>query len=165
MSSVKGVGFDMARSETPCGLTQATQLEFFESISTGGLSLIFPLLLSSAAFYRLSCLCCCGGNMRSTLRRPGLEADCRVLWDLVPCFKRPASAGHLVLHFVTGLMVGDRRFPKATILGASWKTPSANHPVSVPPTGSELRDSLLCGHCTKWQVQHILTRVALPQVP
>ena len=44
------------------------------------------------------------------------------------------------MYFVTGLMVGDRRFPGATILGARFSTSSANHPASVPPTGSELRD-------------------------
>ena len=42
-----------------------------------------------------------------------------------------------------GLMVGDRRFPGATILGARFSTSSANHPVSVPPTGPELADASL----------------------
>ena len=51
------------------------------------------------------------------------------------------SAGHMVVCFVTGQMVGDRRFPGATILGARSCTPSANHPVSVPPTGPELPDA------------------------
>ena len=34
-----------------------------------------------------------------------------------PCIRSHASAGHLVVHFVTGQMVGDRRSPGATILG------------------------------------------------
>ena len=46
-----------------------------------------------------------------------------------------------MVHFVTGPMVGDRRFPGATILGASFSTSSANHPLSVPPTHPELRDA------------------------
>ena len=46
-----------------------------------------------------------------------------------------------MVHFVTGPMVGDRRFSGATILGASFSTASANHPLSVPPTGPELRDA------------------------
>ena len=58
----------------------------------------------------------------------------------VPCTRNPESAGHLVVYFVTGLMVGDRRFPGATMLGARFSTSSANHPVSVLPTGSEPRD-------------------------
>ena len=58
----------------------------------------------------------------------------------VPCIRSHASAGHLVVYFVTAQMVGDRRFPGATILGASCSTTSANHPMSVPPTGSEPRD-------------------------
>ena len=42
---------------------------------------------------------------------------------------------------MTGLMVSDRRFPGTTILGASLSTHSASHPLSVPRTGSELRDA------------------------
>ena len=61
----------------------------------------------------------------------------------VPCIRSPASAGHLVVHFVTGQMVGDRWFPGATILGAICSTTSANHPVSVPPTGPELPERFL----------------------
>ena len=67
--------------------------------------------------------------------------SCSMFWDFSSLHqKHRASAGHLVVYFVTGLMVGDRRFPGATILGARFSTSSANHPVSVPPTGSEPRD-------------------------
>ena len=52
------------------GLTPATQLEFFRSISTGASSFIFRPLVSSAAPFRLSCPDCCGSNVWSTLRRP-----------------------------------------------------------------------------------------------
>ena len=69
-------------------------------------------------------------------RYPGLCSG-----TLVPCISSHASAGLLVVHFVTDQMVGDRRFPGATILGASFPTCSANHPMSVPPTGPELRDA------------------------
>ena len=62
----------------------------------------------------------------------------------VHCIKSHASAGHLVVHFVTGPMVGDRRFPGATILGASFSTSSANHHICVPPTGPVRRDGLGC---------------------
>ena len=61
----------------------------------------------------------------------------------------------MVVCFVTGQMVGDRRFPGATILGARSCTPSANHPVSVPPTGPEHSDASFCGQCTRLQVVHI----------
>ena len=50
------------------------------------------------------------------------------------------TAGHTVVYFVMGQMVGDRRFPGATTLGSRSCTPSANHPVSVPPTGPVHRD-------------------------
>ena len=50
-----------------------------------------------------------------------------------------------------GLMVGDRRFPGATILGGRFSTSSANHPVSVPPTGLVLRDGWSSGLCTRWR--------------
>ena len=50
-----------------------------------------------------------------------------------------------------------RRFPGATILKARSSTPSANHPVSVPPTGPELCDALLCGRCTRWQALNVQT--------
>ena len=53
---------------------------------------------------------------------------------------RKPRVGGRVVHFVTGPMVGDRRFPGAKILGARLSTFSANHSLSVPPTGSELRD-------------------------
>ena len=58
----------------------------------------------------------------------------------VLCIRGHASAGHLVVYFVTAQMVGDRRFRGATILGRRFSTSSANHPVSVLPTGSEPRD-------------------------
>ena len=54
-----------------------------------------------------------------------------------------ASAGHRVVCVVTDQMVGDRRFPGAIILGASCSTTSANHPVSVPPTGPGLPERFL----------------------
>ena len=90
------------------------------------LSFIFRLLLSSAAFFHSSP----GG------RRCGVhEADCRgigrtipcvlgdrprPLWDSVPCIKSHASARQLVIHFVTGQMVGDRRFSEAAMLGGEF---------------------------------------------
>ena len=83
--------------------------------------------------------------------------SCSMFWDFFSLHqKHRASAGHLVVYFVTGLMVGDRRFPGATILGARFSTSSANHPVSVPPTGPELADASLCGQCTSWQVLYSL---------
>ena len=64
----------------------------------------------------------------------------------VPCTRSPESAGQFFVNFVMGLMVGDRRFPGATILGASSSTSSANHRVSVPPTGN-----IADAQCTSWQ--------------
>ena len=40
-----------------------------------------------------------------------------MFWGSGPCIRSRASAGHLVVYFVTGQMVGDRRSPGATILG------------------------------------------------
>ena len=72
--------------------------------------------------------------------------SCSMFWDFGSLHqKHRASAGHLVVYFVTGLMVGDPRFPGATILGARFSTYSANHPVSVPPTGSDPGDGFLSG--------------------
>ena len=74
----------------------------------------------------------------------------------VPCTRNPKSAGQFFVNFVMGLMVGDRRFPGATILGARFSTSSANHPVSVPPTGPEHSDASWCGQCTSWQFLYFL---------
>ena len=81
----------------------------------------------------------------------------RMFWESLPCIRSHAPAGHMVQHFVTGLMVVDRRFPGATILGASSSTPSANHPFSVPPTSSEFRYALVCGRCTRFQALNVQT--------
>ena len=40
--------------------------------------------------------------------------------------------------------------------GSRSCTPSADHPVPVPPTGPELSDASWCGQCTRWQVVYIL---------
>ena len=64
---------------------------------------------------------------------------------LVPCIRSHESAGHLVVYFVTGQVVGDHRFPWATILGA-------NHHLLIPPTGCVQRDALWSGRCTRWLV-------------
>ena len=63
-----------------------------------------------------------------------------------------ASAGHFVVHFVAGQMVGNRRFPGATRLGALCQ------PSLVPPNGSELRDASwtvyeMAGPGTFWWAQ------------
>ena len=68
-----------------------------------------------------------------------------MFWSSVPCIRSLKSAGQFIVYFVTGLMVGDRRFPGATILGARFCTSSANHPASVPPTGSVHRDGFSFG--------------------
>ena len=75
------------------------------------------------------------------------------------------SRGQFFVNFVMGLMVGDRRFPGATILGARFSTSSANHLVSVPPTGPEHSDASWCGQCTSLQVQYFLTGAACPVHP
>ena len=49
------------------------------------------------------------------------------------------------------------RSPGRQYRGARLSTPSANHPVSVPPTGPELCDALLCGRCTRWQALNVQT--------
>ena len=40
-----------------------------------------------------------------------------MFWFSVPCIRSHKSAGQFIVNFVMGLMVGDRRFPGATILG------------------------------------------------
>ena len=40
-----------------------------------------------------------------------------MFWSSVPCIRSLKSAGLFIVNFVMGLMVGDRRFPGATILG------------------------------------------------
>ena len=68
-----------------------------------------------------------------------------MFWSSVPCIRSLKSAGQFIVNFVMGLMVGDHRFPGATILGRRSSTSSANHPILVPPTGSELRDGFSFG--------------------
>ena len=50
----------------------------------------------------------------------------------VPCTRSPESAGQFFVNFVMGLMVGDRRFPEATILGVEFlyflRQPSGGSP-------------------------------------
>ena len=40
-----------------------------------------------------------------------------MFWYSVPCIRSHKSAGLSIVNFVMGLMVCDRRFPGATILG------------------------------------------------
>ena len=40
-----------------------------------------------------------------------------MFWSSVPCIRSLKSAGQFFVNFVMGLMVGDPRFPGATILG------------------------------------------------
>ena len=79
-----------------------------------------------------------------------------VFWDFGSLHQKPRVGGQFFVNFVMGLMVGDRRFPGATILGARFSTSSANHPVSVPPTGPEHSDASWCGQCTSWQFPYFL---------
>ena len=39
-----------------------------------------------------------------------------MFWSSVPCIRSLKSAGQFIVNFVMGLIVGDRRFPGATIL-------------------------------------------------
>ena len=75
----------------------------------------------------------------------GFFLDVRCSWTSVPCIRSHESAGHLVVYFVTGPMVGDRRFPGAILSGSEFLYLFRQPSVSVPPTGSELRDALLRG--------------------
>ena len=61
-------------------------------------------------------------------------------------------------------MDSERRFPGASILGTSFATPSADHPLSVPPTGPELPDDLRGGQCTRWQIQYVQTGSILEEL-
>ena len=59
--------------------------------------------------------CCGSGSGREILNEL-----CDLLLDVLGLgsfIRSHASAGHLVVYFVTGQMVGDRRSPGATILG------------------------------------------------
>ena len=78
-----------------------------------------------------------GSGPKITLRQ--VSPRCFGTLDL--SIRSIASAGHMVMCVVAFQMVGDRRFTGATILGASCSATSANHPVSVPPTGPELLDA------------------------
>ena len=46
--------------------------------------------------------------------------------------------------------------PRRDNTGGEVVSPSANHPVSVPPTGPELCAALLCGRCTRWHALNVL---------
>ena len=100
---------------------------------------------------------------RAPTQKPAVITDhfmsgipsCSMFWDFGSLHqKHRASAGHLVVYFVMGLMVGDRRFPRGDNTGGRrFSTSSANHPLSVPPTGPEHADASWCGQCSRWQVQ------------
>ena len=90
----------------------------------------------------------------------------------IPCTRSPESAGHFFVNFVMGLMVGDRRFPGATLLVVRFSTSSANHPASVPPTGSVHRDGFslrVCSgssvHSTRGVAASFLTRCRGSRLP
>ena len=57
----------------------------------------------------------------------------------VPCIRSHASAGHLVVYFVTAQMVGDRRFPGASILGGG----SLHLPPTIPCQSRRLVPNLV----------------------
>ena len=69
----------------------------------------------------------------------------RMFWDSGSLHPKRCVGGTYGAALRDGLMVSERRFPGASTPGASFATPSANHPLSVPPTGPELLDGLLCG--------------------
>ena len=63
-----------------------------------------------------------------------------MFWVFGSLHQKPRVGGPLVVSVVTDQMVGVRRSPGATILGARWFTSSANHRMLDSPTGSEGRD-------------------------
>ena len=78
----------------------------------------------------------------------------------VPCIRSHASAGHLVVYFVTAQMVGNRRSPGATILGVESE-------YTLPPTIA-LRSRrqvayilMPCGQCTRWLVLYLQKLMAV----
>ena len=57
-------------------------------------------------------------NPLNTGHHPENWKDVSMFWFSVPCIRSHKSAGQSFVNFVMGLMVGDRRFPGATILGS-----------------------------------------------
>ena len=53
----------------------------------------------------------------NSVHHPKNWSDVSVFLSSVPCIRSLKSAGQFIVDFVMGLMVGDRRFPGATILG------------------------------------------------
>ena len=91
-------------------------------------------------------------------RQPhSLSLSPSLFWDSVPCIRSRESAGHMVMYFVTGQMVGDRRSPGATILGVEVVYFLRQPSLPGPPTGPEHSDASWCGRCTRWQVVYIQT--------
>ena len=62
-----------------------------------------------------------------------------MFWSSVPCIRSLKSAGQFIVNFVMGLMVGDRRFPGATILGVETIY-LLSQPSRVSPAGFSRRD-------------------------
>ena len=105
----EGCRFDMARSETLCGLTPASQLEMFNQSQLVVYSssflfcrlphfivyLVFALAAATsvdvAASYKLTVAA------SAKLSCPRFELSPLVFWESVPCIRRHASAGHLVV--------------------------------------------------------------------
>ena len=80
---------------------------------------------------------------------------------LVPCIRSRESAGLLVVCVVTDQMVGARRSLGRQNWGARLCTPSANHRLLGPPTGSEVRDGSCCGLCTRRLALYLQTGATL----
>ena len=71
-----------------------------------------PSVIRRSLFDRHPFLFRCYGNLH-----PENWVDMSMFWFSVPCIRSHKSAGQFIVNFVMGLMVGDRRFPGATILG------------------------------------------------
>ena len=81
-----------------------------------------------------------------------------MFWDFGSLHqKHRQSAGLRVVCVLMDQMVGDRRFPGASILGVEVVYFLRQPSLLGPPTGPEHSDASWCGQCTRWQVVYIQT--------
>ena len=147
-SGGRGVGFDVACSRTPCG---CRRLPFF--FSAPHLIVHLSLLLRQQRAVDVA------ASLKPTVAASAERSSASFEMDDDHSGTRFLASGAprrrdtWWFHFVTGQMVGDRRFPRAEILG--WRVflllPSTI-PCLSPPTGYVHRDAFWCGQCTRWQV-------------
>ena len=148
----------------PCCLSDAPCLW---RLAAGGRSVAGRGCLVASALPACACFfgSCCKNAVVGAVPRTDkvFQVSPSMFWD-GSLHQKP----RVVVCVVTDQMVGDRRSPGASILGARSCTSSTNHHSPVPPTGSVHRDALWTvfemagclnpdGFIARWRILYLLT--------